>query len=66
MIQRSAQIAELTRQDENTLSFKDAVAFNVENGLIVGSNGEIKPRDTIYKSRKHGSHIKITSKSRIN
>lgn len=75
MIQRAAKIAELKGQGGNAVSFKDAskvsswaqyaVAFNVGNKLIVGSNGEIKPRDTITRAESMTVILRLLQKSNL-
>ena len=75
MLQRAAKIAELTSQGGNAVSFKDAskvsnwaqdaVAFNVENGLIVGSNGQIKPQDTITRAESMVAILRLLQKSNL-
>ena len=75
MIQRAAKIAELKGQDGNAVSFKDAskvtsweqyaVAFNVGNELIVGSNGEIKPQDTITRAESMTIILRLLQKSNL-
>ena len=75
MIQRAAKIAELKGQDGNAVSFKDAskvtsweqyaVAFKVGNELIVGSNGEIKPQDTITRAESMTIILRLLQKSNL-
>ena len=73
MIQRVAKIAEYKEKGGNAISFKDAnkisnwardaVAFNVENGLIIGSNGEIKPQDTLTRAESMVTTLRLLQKS---
>ena len=42
---------------------RDAVAFNVENGLIIGSNGEIKPQDTLTRAESMVTTLRLLQKS---
>lgn len=75
MLQRAAKIAALKGQGGSTVSFKDAskisnwaqeaVAFNVGNGLIVGSNEEIRPQDTITRAESMVVLLRLLQKSNL-
>lgn len=75
MLQRAAKIAEFSGKGGNVAPFKDAnkisswardaVIFNVENGFIVGSNGEIKPHDNITVAESMTATLRLLQKSNL-
>ena len=73
MIERAAKLAGYTGAASNTETFSDinevsswasvAVSFNLENGLIVGSDGQIRPNDTITRAESATVVLRLLQKA---